>query len=64
MLKSKSCCPSRNSPDGGCTGAAATAWACALIENKQPTSKLERKILLAFRAGFNVFFIIMLLQSS
>src|ERR1700730_5272586 len=64
MLKSKSCCPSRNSLDDGCLGAAATAWVSALIESKHPTSKLERKILLTFRAGFSVFFITMILQSA
>jgi hypothetical protein len=52
--------PVAHAPGGGCTGAAATTWASARIESKHPTSKLERKILLAFRVGFNVFVIIMI----
>ena len=59
MLKSKSCCPSRNSLDDDSTGAAATACASALIESKHTTSKPERNIPLTFRAGFSAFFITM-----
>jgi hypothetical protein len=57
LLKSKSCSPARNSLCGGCMGAAAPAWASARIESAHPTSKLQRKILPAFRARFSVFLI-------
>jgi hypothetical protein len=57
-LKSKSCCPSRNSLDDDCSGAATAPWESALIESKHPTSKLERKIPLIF----SVFFITIILQ--
>jgi hypothetical protein len=50
--------------DDGCSVAAATAWVDALIANKHPMSKLERETLLTLRAGVDVFFITMILQSA